>query len=445
MDNHAFRQKRLVVLGAGVYQLPLIARAKQLGVETIVVSPRTHLLQTLTKFAEDKLDPFPTATGNMRRSETELDIKTIPARVTPASTNPQGPDLFVDLDTTDAEGVLKACRDLDIHGIATTGTDVAVPTIGRVTEALGLKGTKSAASLRSMNKILMKTCFADHGVPTARFCVVEHEHTLTDAARQIGFPLMVKAIDSSGSRGIFKAESLDDVRRFYARSRQVSKSGAVILEEFLDGYEIGADAVVVGQEVVEVFVHKREVAEPPHNAPIGHSMPIDLTEAQFSAVRDAILASVAALGIEDTMANFDLMMVGNSVYVIEAGARMGGTCLPDTISIYGGFDMYELIIRLALGLPINLPAHYKRQPNASRLIRSAATGVITNIDIPGFVRNHPNLARLSLDKHVGDAVNAFEVGPDRIGEVIVRHDSASQAEALVTQLVDQMTIEVAES
>ena len=106
--------KKLLILGAGIYQVPLINTAKRMGIHTIAAS--------------------------------------IPG-------NYPGFDIADEVcyeNTVDYEAILKVARDKNVDGIVTAGTDVAVITIGKVCDALGLKGLSAEAAEIAASKILMK-------------------------------------------------------------------------------------------------------------------------------------------------------------------------------------------------------------------------------------------------------------------------------------------------
>ena len=279
-------------------------------------------------------------------------------------------------------------------------------------------------------------------VNTAKFGVVESFEELKSLAEEIGYPVMVKAVDSSGSRGISQALSFEELSDAYQSALTVTKSNHVIVEKFLDGYEIGAQAIVIDDEVVEVFLHNDEVTPPPICVPVGHTIPVEIDEFLVRKTKHLIQLAVKALGIQNTIANIDIMIVNNEPYILEVGARMGATCLAENISIYAEFDAYEFIVRLALGEKPRLPSAYKKQANAAALIRSDKSGLLKSIVIPDETMNHPCLKELSLDVKVGDKINKFKTGPDRIGQLVVAADSASEANELVKKLASTIQIEI---
>lgn len=383
---------KIMILGAGIYQLPLIKKAKELGYITLVVSPKG-------------------------------DYPGISLA-----------DVWIDLDTRDKEGILEQAMEHNIQAILTTGTDVAVPSIGYVVDHLSLSGTGYLASLCSMNKSLMKKRFSEENVRTADFRVLTSYLSLKEEALKMGYPVMVKAVDSSGSRGITMVKSEGELYGAYNDALEVSQESEVIIEKYLDGYEIGAQAIVVNGEVIEVFLHSDIVTPPPICTPIGHAIPLEVSSQLADKAKNLVRAAVKALGINNTISNVDLMVVGQDIYILELGARMGATCLPENISIYAGFNAYEFIILLALGLEPTLPVTYTKTPNAAVLLKSKGSGILKAVEIPEWVTAHPSLVDLSVDVLLGDEVNAFRIGPDRIGQLIVKADDVKTASDLADSL-----------
>ena len=120
-----------MILGAGVYQLPLISAAQSRGFCAIVVSRKGD---------------YPGI---------------------------QIADKFLEIDTTDSKSILDSAREYSICGIATSGSDVCIPSVGLVVDSLGLSGSGFESSLKSMNKKAMKQAFLSFDVPTPRFGIAE--------------------------------------------------------------------------------------------------------------------------------------------------------------------------------------------------------------------------------------------------------------------------------
>lgn len=388
-----------MILGAGVYQLPLILKAREIGLTAIVVSP---------------LGPYPGI---------------------------EHADTWIDCDVRDKEQVLAVAKQHGISAILTTGSDVSVPAIGYVVDALSLAGTGYLASEICADKLLMKQAFVEHGIRTAKFEIGSTVKQVAVAAEKIGFPLMVKAIDSSGSRGITKVDSVEGLDPAYQAALEVSQSKSVVVEEYLVGEEFGAQAIVIGSKLIDVLCHSDVVTPPPVCVPIGHAMPIELGVDVLDEVRCLVASTVSALNIRDTIANVDIMLVDGKPYLLEIGARMGGTCLPENISLYTGTNAYEFLLRIALGEAPQLDPIYPRTANVGMLITSSKSGVVEHVDIPSEIADS---VEWSIDVKEGDEVRQFAVGSDRVGHVIASGASLSDARAIAAEFIDNTRITVSD-
>ena len=399
MGKAKSKTREIMVLGAGIYQLPLIKKVRELGFEALVLSTP---------------GPYP---GIQFASE------------------------FLPINTTDINSVVKAALERDILGIVTTGTDVCIPAMGAVVDRIGLPGTGFEAAWKSMDKVLMKRCFIDAEVATAPFVVVTSVQAAVEGARQVGLPVMVKATDSSGSRGVTKVDFLSEMGAAWERAVAVSRSPQVIVEKWLSGQEFGAQAFVHGKKVKTIFHHDDQLTSSPCLTPIGHSMPCEISNDVLIKAEELIERAISALGIQQAVANVDLMLSGGEPFIIEIGARAGATGLPENVGTYAGFDFYEHLVELALGRE-PIVKTIKHQPNASLLLRSSVSGVVKGITIPEELYCHQNLVDLQVDVHPGDAVRKFVVGPDRIGIVIAKSHNAKESIRMTSELSEKIRFEV---
>ena len=144
-----------MILGAGIYQVPLIRTARRMGLYTIVVS------------IPGDYPGFALA------------------------------DKIYELNTRDKEAILAAAEKEQIDGICTSGTDVAVSTIGYVCEKMHLSGIPCEAAEILTDKAKMKDAFRQGGVSAADGMRVRSAEEAQKAAEQLGYPVVVKRVDSS--------------------------------------------------------------------------------------------------------------------------------------------------------------------------------------------------------------------------------------------------------
>lgn len=389
--------KKVIILGAGVYQVPLITCARSMGIHTIVASIRGDY------------PGFAVA------------------------------DQVAFIDTTDREAVLHLARQENIDGICTTGTDVAIRTLGYVCDSLNLPGLSYEAALAFTDKWLMKKLLHDAGLTTPSHYVVRSLGECCRAFESLTKPVIVKAVDSSGSRGIVKADNISMIEDAYNSVQNATKKDYCIVEEFIEGEEFGAQAFVYQGELLFVLPHGDFVFCSDTGVPIGHYAPI----ARQESIQERMLPQIKRLAKEaklDTCAlNIDCIAKDNTVYFLEVGARAGATCLVELVSLYYNFNYYKHIINCCMGLPVDFnPSGFT--PNASRLLFSHTTGTIRSISDAND--KHPDIIDISFDYKTGDAVRKFHTGPDRIGHVITKGATLDEALSLLNSTLGKIAVEI---
>ena len=390
--------KKLMILGAGIYQVPLIKQAKKMGLYTIVVSIKGNY------------PGFAFA------------------------------DKIYYEDTTNYDTVLKIAREEKINGIVTTGTDVAVITIGKVCDEMNLSGLSFDAAKIASNKLLMKTKYEEFEVRTARFRKVPFDIELVkEATVALNFPLIFKAVDTSGSRGIIRVNSVEEFESAMAYAKSATKLDYFIVEEFLVGDEFGAQAFVLNGKVQFILPHGDYVFKGDTGVPIGHFAPYDMSNEIIQDAKIQLEKAVKAMGLDNCAINADFMLANGKTYVLEIGGRCGATCLAELTSIYYGFNYYEKVILAALGEKVSFESD-KAEANASMLLMSDKDGKIVsqeNTNLP-----EENLVEVQFDYQIGDEVSKFKVGPHRIGHVITKGKTLNDAVDLLNRAIDKIKIQV---
>lgn len=395
--------KRLLVVGAGRGQSGLYKAAKEMGIHTIA--------------------------GTM------------------PDNNPPGMKLADEvcyMNIAKPDEVLEKAKTLNIDGIATSCLDTGVPAIGRVCDALGLTGLSEKAAILCGDKLKMKRAFMEHGVSTAQFAEICTKDELESALETLKLPVIVKATDLQGSNGIYIAKTHEAaVEGFYGAIGK-SHRDYCIVEQYIEGYEFGAQAFVYQGEVLFVMPHGDETYMSHTAVPVGHYVPFEGDEDVQKQAEVAVKKAIKALGLNNCAVNVDLILKDNTVYVIELTGRVGANCLPELVQINFGIEYYKMIIAMALGEnPLELWEQRRNKTMsglAKMILETEKSGTLESIQYTGSDKG--NVLEVTFFKHPGDEIRVFENSNDCIGQIIVQGNSMEECRIEIEDVISKIEMKL---
>lgn len=363
------------------------------------------------------------------------DIYTVGVDANPNSLGAQFVNEFKHIDVTDSDNVLKLAKETAIDAILTMQSDAGIETVGWVNDQMNLIGVSHRTARFCANKDEFRVQLQEANVRQPRFLTVHTISQARDAFAEIGKVCVVKAPDSSGSRGITKVNSINEIDRAFNEAKKYSKSGNIVVEEFISGVEVGAQTFSNKGRCVSILPHNDLVYTDGAMVPIGHSFPLRDLQAIGDTIYDEVSKALSACGIKDGPANVDLIIDDSGKpWIIEIGARIGATCLPELASAHINQDWVGLMVEQALGEDIS-HVNVGHQPCAARVLFSKQTGVLTGVKKDYDVSAYAD-AKIEVDITVklGDKVSALKKGTDRLGKVMVTASSLSQAEKICSEI-----------
>ncbi len=254
-------------------------------------------------------------------------------------------DIAIVRNFTDVEGVL---ADLGAHGIepaavATMGSDQAVLPTARLAEQLGLPGLPVRTAETVADKRKMRAAFEAAGVPTAAGREVT---SAEDAAAAFDGPSVLKPVDGSAQRGVTEVRSRNELPEAFERALAASRTGAVVIERYLDGDELTINGFLLDGEYFPMSITKRLLHPPPPlGVCIAHRYPSGLSGERERELFELARRASAAVGIETGPAYVQV----RGDFVIEVGARLGGGKDAELAKLVTGFDAIRANVLWALG------------------------------------------------------------------------------------------------
>lgn len=391
--------KKLMVLGASYSQLPLYKAARELGVSTVAVSTPGD---------------WPGFDAADEASYTDI---------------------------SDPRAVLEAAEKFQINGIATCCLDAGVRSIGYVCQHMGLNGMTAEAAEISGNKYKMKEAFMAGGVRCARHIRIKSRKELKAALKELEFPVVVKAVDLMGSRGIFRCNTKEEAFANYEKTMAATRKDYCLVEEFIEGQILGCEAMMYRGRLLYCLPNNIEAYQSHVPTPIGHSVPYRKLESLGAEVERQVRLAIQATGIDNCPVNCDLIEKDGVIYVIEITGRAGGTCLPEMVGLYYGIDYYEAIVRLALDMEPE-KMFQKNAPhtaNLSRTLTSPRNGIVKAIHNKNA--RAEDIVDLSFNIQPGDTVRRYENGIDRLGQVILKGENLDACEKRLEEILSKINIE----
>ncbi len=353
-------------------------------------------------------------------------------------------DKFYLVSTTDREAVLKVAEKEKIDGIVAYASDPAAPTAAYVAEKLGLYTNPYLSVELLCNKDEFRKFLSDNGFNTP---VSEGYGNIEKALKDIGrfrFPVIVKPVDSSGSKGVTVLHSPEGLRSAMEFAFSFSRCKRIIIEEFVEKahpYLIGGDIFVWDGKVIMwglMNCHRDNSV----NAlvPVGKSYPPELKDSDLDAVKQTIQLMIDKLRIKSGAMNVELVVdKDGKVWPIDIGPRNGGNMIPDLLGYIFGADVVEMTIRAAMG---EVPALDMKAPTlyyATHNLHSDKNGVFKSVVYSEKLR--PYIVRENIYKKEGETVECFDNASKAVGIVFLKFDSPEVMHDILSDINSHIKIE----
>jgi biotin carboxylase len=345
-------------------------------------------------------------------------------------------DIHYPSSTLDLSRVIDIARCENAALVMSSCVDQANLIACSVAEELGLPHPYSAAQAKIVtNKPLMKQFMRDHGIPTSAFIVADKQHRLTKL--NLNLPVIVKPADSNSSKGIVRIDALDRLDAAVEDAIAISRSGEVIVEEYLEGREVGIDCYIFDGEPYLLMTKTRRKIPPEASGAqqiYGCFWPADLTPDETDSALNIARRIARALGLKNSPLMIQAIVSERGIQVIEAAARFGGGESFKIIELATGIDIIDLSIRSFLNEPVSLSIGHSRKMYAETFIYSNAC-VFDRIET-----HDPNIDYLHHYKTPGMVVGAALTSNNRIGCFIVSGDGISELRRKIGGVVKDLRV-----
>ncbi|WP_318506406.1 ATP-grasp domain-containing protein [Photobacterium leiognathi] len=296
-------KKKIAIIGANEYQARLIDKANELGLETHV-------------FSWDK---------------SEIGVSKAAK--------------FYLTDVCNTEFISRKCKEIGVDGVSSVSSDLTNITVDFVRRYLNLKVNPKDTILNTTNKFIMRNKLRDNNCPIPLFLLVKNIDDIS-IHEKIKYPVIVKPLDRSGSRGISKVEQFSKLEHAIEYSKSVSFSDEILIEEFIDGREFSIESFSINYEHNILQITEKFTTGAPNFIEVAHLAPARIDQVIIDKIKNIITEALTALNIKDGCSHAELKInsVGD-IKIIEIGSRMGGDFIgSDLVKYNTGVDFLKLEI-----------------------------------------------------------------------------------------------------
>lgn len=380
--------KKIMILGASILQIPAIEKAKEMGLEVIAV------------------DMNPKAIGFYVPGVVKEIISTI-----------------------DTPAIVEAAKKHKIDGIMTLATDMPMRSVAAVAKEMGLIGIDADTALKATNKAEMRIALQVGGVPIPKFFKVANENEYKEAVKQFNVPFIVKPADSSGSRGIFEVIDITDenlIKEAYKYCRPYSREGDIIVEEYMSGPEVSVETLSVDGVCYVIQITDKLTTGAPHYVEMGHSQPTSHSQNVVEKIVEVAKAANKAIGIKNGPSHTEIIVTSEGPKIVELGARLGGDNITThLVPLSTGVNMVECCIKIALGEKPDIVPKWNKG-SAIRYFQQKA-GVVKRIEGIDKAKQVSGVQQISIIHGVGENVTEITNSGERMGFIISQDKNAEIA------------------
>jgi carbamoyl-phosphate synthase large subunit len=375
--------KKIMILGAGAVQVPIIEKVKSLNYQSLA------------------LDLNPHAPG--------MKIA----------------DIAISISTNDFSKILKTAAEHKIDAILTT-SDFPVNSVALVSEKLNLHAMSSKVAEICTNKFLQRDFFDNNNIshPYFRlFSLIEDVSDLKD------YPYVLKPLSSSGSRGVFMVNNLAELMEKFSLVQEYSTGNAMLIEKYIGGREFSVETITQENHTTVVAITEKITKGDQFGAFVEdlHLIPARISGEEKNLIISVVKKLIDSLGLNNCPSHTELKLCDNKVYIIEIACRLGGDFITsDLVPLHNGIDMLDNLIRLSLGEKV------KVDPLINKVSCIQFLNNNNYYNCKKFIeKNSRFMIKFQIDEYHSNPILNSNL---RMGYIILQSDTYEQIEEILTEL-----------
>lgn len=357
-------------------------------------------------------------------------------------------DEYHSISIIDKEAVLLLAKSLEINGIISFAVDPGVTTAVYVSNKLGLPSPGSLKSIQILqNKELFRAFLTKHNFNVPRYKSFTNKRHALDYFKEEDFPLIVKPVDSAGSKGVTKVTCYNELNAAIEKALQFSLSKKVIVEDFIESNGLVSDSdcfSINGQLVLTTFSSQHFSKYAPNSyTPSAYMWPTNISIEIQNHLKNELQRLINLLELETTLFNIEIRVDTNQIpFIMEVSPRGGGNRISEIINYATGVDLIRAAIQASLGEHID---HIPKQLVynsywAEIILYSHIDGRFKELYVADYIKQY--IFEIDLWVEYGDTIGAFHSANYALGSVILKCEDKQKIENIVNNYYDYINIKL---
>lgn len=337
-------------------------------------------------------------------------------------------DEALNISILDVDSLKEFCSSEKINCIVTAASDLGSITVGYLNNKLNLKGINEKQVLSVSNKGQFADLQKKIGITelfSFKIRTIKELNLLKDEIP--AYPVIMKPLIASGSKGIRVCSSFDELLKWHEEVFDSSfiKKGYLV-QKFMEGEEIGGECLIENGEV-RFICNTRKLKNKLH-VPVGHLVPIQIRSDVREQINYKISKIISYLNITDTVINFDTILSSDGkVEIIDLSLRSGGNLIPELLRYKYNIDIYDRIIDYSLGSKRENLSVLENDSFYGSIIFGSLNRRVFSLDLKDKIikvlQHKCKIIDLIFDIEPGEIIELFDQGNKRFGHALVKCES----------------------
>jgi formate-dependent phosphoribosylglycinamide formyltransferase (GAR transformylase) len=350
-------------------------------------------------------------------------------------------DEHIQASTLDKDKILAIAKERNASLVISTCIDQANSVCCYVAEQLNLPHPYSyETSLYVTNKGLMKGRMKEFDIPSSSYILTKSVDAVDWS--KVSFPCVVKPVDCNSSKGVHRADSIEEAILYVAEALKLSRTEEAIIEGYCEGDEIQVDCVALENNAEVVMTRSKVKVNGDNEAVLnsfGSIVPAQVSDIVLPKLKQIAVNIAKGFGLHNTPFFYQAIVSGDEVNVLEFAPRVGGGLSYYMIKNFVGFDVVEAAVESFLGKPISIGYHVPEMVYRTCLLYSKPC-TFDHIEGMEMLKEEGLVKEFFITKSKGEKIDGDMRSGNRVGSFVVEASEIDELNEKVRRCMDSVGV-----